>query len=141
MNVVPGASLVTGDFTKADTQAEVTKILQGKRADVVLSDMAPPASGQPSVDFDRLMNLCDAVLNFTKGNLKPGGTLVVKLLGGGDIKDFRTSLTQTFQSVKFAKPAASRSSSSESFVVATGFTQPKSSVEGSGTMQREVKTD
>eukprot|EP01134_Creolimax_fragrantissima_P002468 CFRG2468T1 len=125
MHPVSGAILVKGDFTEASTQAVVSGHLNGKLADVILSDMAPSASGQQCVDFDRIMVLCDAVLYFAETKLASGGTLVVKILGGGDIKEFRGILNKKFETVKFAKPEASRSTSSESFIIAKGFNPPR----------------
>ena len=53
--------------------------------------------------------------------LEPGGTFVAKVLAGGAEGGLQTLLKQRFDSVANVKPPASRSDSSEKFVVATGF--------------------
>ncbi|HVY13178.1 MAG TPA: SAM-dependent methyltransferase, partial [Alphaproteobacteria bacterium] len=51
----------------------------------------------------------------------PGGSFVCKLFQGGGEKDFIAALKTGFAQVHFAKPAASRSGSAETYVVAKGF--------------------
>src|SRR6185436_3326171 len=50
---VPGATILEGDFLADDGPARLLAALGGP-ADVVLSDMAPPASGQPDIDHLRI---------------------------------------------------------------------------------------
>ena len=53
--------------------------------------------------------------------LEEGGTFVAKVLAGGAEGDLQKLLKQKFEKVVNVKPPASRSDSSEKFVVATGF--------------------
>ncbi len=41
---------VKGDFMEESTRKEIKSLLKGKKADVVLSDMAPSASGARDID-------------------------------------------------------------------------------------------
>ena len=53
--------------------------------------------------------------------LEDGGTFVAKVLAGGAEGDLQQLLKRRFTKVANIKPPASRSDSSEKFVVATGF--------------------
>ena len=53
---VPGAVLLPKqDFTTEDTQKIILKIIGSKDLNVVISDMAPNASGHKSLDHERIM--------------------------------------------------------------------------------------
>ena len=53
--------------------------------------------------------------------MKPGGAFVAKVLAGGADNDLVATLKRNFQTVKHAKPPASRKDSSEWYVIAQGF--------------------
>ncbi len=96
----------------------------GGRVDVVLSDMALPASGHSGADHLRIVALCEAALELAITLLRPGGAFVVKVYKGGSEPELRERLKRHFQTVRHAKPAASRPQSAEIYVVATGFRGP-----------------
>ena len=64
-----------GDFYDDDAPA-VLKELLGGPADVVLSDMAASATGDPQIDHLRIMGLAEAAHAFAREILAPGGTFV-----------------------------------------------------------------
>ncbi|ESP03933.1 hypothetical protein LOTGIDRAFT_109890 [Lottia gigantea] len=109
------------DFTLPESQSKILDILNGQKADVILSDMAPNASGIKSMDHDVIIELCQAVLQFGLWVLKPGGTILCKLWMGANQKSFENDLKSNFESVKVVKPASSRSDSSEIFLLARNF--------------------
>ncbi|MDO7700913.1 MAG: RlmE family RNA methyltransferase, partial [Planktomarina temperata] len=90
-------------------------------ADVVMSDMAAASSGHKQTDHLRIIALCEAAAYFAFDVLTPGGTFVAKVLAGGAEGELQALLKQKFTKVMNMKPPASRSNSSEKFVVATGF--------------------
>jgi 23S rRNA (uridine2552-2'-O)-methyltransferase len=53
--------------------------------------------------------------------LAPGGTFLAKVFQGGTEGEVLSLLKRHFSSVKHVKPAASRSGSSEMYVLATRF--------------------
>lgn len=120
MASLPGAHLLELDFLAPDAEAAVCAALGGK-ADVVLSDMAAPATGHRQTDHARIMALCEAALAFAQLVLKPGGAFVAKVLKGGTETELLARMKKVFAEVRHAKPAASRKESAESYVVATGF--------------------
>jgi 23S rRNA (uridine2552-2'-O)-methyltransferase len=116
---VPGAEFLQMDFMDDDAPQRL-KALSGV-ADIVLSDMAPNASGQRDLDHMRIMILAEAAYEFACEILRPGGTFVAKVWQGGTERELLEKLKKSFSSVKHAKPKASRQDSAENFVVATGF--------------------
>lgn len=117
---VAGATLIQGDVREPETLERVRAALEGP-ADVVLSDMAAPATGHPPTDHLRVMALIEAALDFAESALGPGGAFVAKVLMGGTEAELLARLKRGFAKVRHVKPAASRSDSAEMYVVATGF--------------------
>ncbi len=117
---VAGAETHVLDFMEDDADQKVKDWLGGK-ADVVMSDMAAASSGHKQTDHLRIMALCETAAYFAFDVLDEGGTFVAKVLAGGAEGDLQKLLKQKFDKVANVKPPASRSDSSEKFVVATGF--------------------
>jgi 23S rRNA (uridine2552-2'-O)-methyltransferase len=93
----------------------------GGPADLVLSDMAANTVGHQQTDHLRTMGLVEAGALFATEVLKKGGCYVAKVLAGGADSSLVAELKRNFQTVKHAKPPASRKESSEWYVVAQGF--------------------
>ncbi|MBK0326625.1 RlmE family RNA methyltransferase [Rhodobacteraceae bacterium F11138] len=117
---VAGAEIHQLDFMD-DAADEQVKLWLGGKADVVMSDMAASSSGHKQTDHLRIMSLCETAACFAFDVLEDGGTFVAKVLAGGAEGELQKLLKQKFAKVANVKPPASRSDSSEKFVVATGF--------------------
>ncbi|MEL6101579.1 MAG: RlmE family RNA methyltransferase [Pseudomonadota bacterium] len=117
---IAGAEIHQLDFMADDADEQVQEWLGGK-ADVVMSDMAAASSGHKQTDHLRIIALCEAAAYFAFDVLDEGGTFVAKVLAGGAEGELQKLLKQRFAKVTNIKPPASRSDSSEKFVVATGF--------------------
>ncbi|MCB1388285.1 MAG: RlmE family RNA methyltransferase [Rhodobacteraceae bacterium] len=115
-----GTELHVLDFM-ADGADEQVKIWLGGQADVVMSDMAAASSGHKQTDHLRIMALCEHAAWFAFDVLAPGGTFVAKVLAGGAEGELQALLKQRFTKVHNVKPPASRSDSSEKYVIALGF--------------------
>jgi 23S rRNA (uridine2552-2'-O)-methyltransferase len=120
MEPIAGAELHQLDFLDEGADRQVYDWLDGP-ADVVMSDMAASSSGHKQTDHLRIINLCEAAAYFSFDVLVEGGTFVAKVLAGGTEGDLQKLLKSKFTKVANVKPPASRSDSSEKFVVATGF--------------------
>ncbi len=117
---VGDAVVLEGDVSAPDTAARIRAVLRGA-ADVVLSDMAPAATGHRPTDRLRSLALAEAAVDCAVDLLAPDGTLLVKLIRGrGEEALFRT-LAGRFARVRREKPPASRAASSELFLLAAGF--------------------
>jgi 23S rRNA (uridine2552-2'-O)-methyltransferase len=117
---VPGATVLTGDFRDPATAARIREALGGA-ADLVLSDMAAPATGHAATDHLRIVALAEEALSFAVTILKPGGTFLAKVFKGGAEGALLAAVKRAFAAVRHAKPAASRAESAETYVVAKGF--------------------
>ncbi|MCW5752769.1 MAG: RlmE family RNA methyltransferase [Alphaproteobacteria bacterium] len=120
MEPLAGAEVMQLDFTAEGADEIVRARLDGP-VDLVLSDMAQPATGHRQTDHIRIMLLCELALDFALGVLKPGGAFVAKVLKGGTENELLLRMKQHFAAVRHAKPDASRKDSAEAYVVAIGF--------------------
>ncbi|MHA7840444.1 MAG: RlmE family RNA methyltransferase [Gammaproteobacteria bacterium] len=120
MDAIGGVTCIEGDFTEEASLRHLEAQLQGNLLDVVLSDMAPNASGCPAVDQPCAMALAELALDFALQWLKPGGSLVVKLFHGEGFDDYIPMVRQHFNQVVVRKPKASRPRSRETYCVAKG---------------------
>jgi 23S rRNA (uridine2552-2'-O)-methyltransferase len=117
---IAGAEIHVLDFME-DGADDKVKAWLGGTADVVMSDMAASSSGHKQTDHLRIIALCEAAAQLAFDVLDEGGTFVAKVLAGGAEGSLQAELKRRFTKVANFKPPASRSDSSEKFVVATGF--------------------
>ena len=119
-DAVPGAVLFRRDFIDEGAPELLKAALEGP-ADVVLSDMAAPATGHAATDHLRVIALLEAAFDFACEVLAPGGAFVGKAYQGGTEGELLARIKRRFKTVKHAKPPASRKQSAETYVVAQGF--------------------
>jgi len=120
MAAIEGATLLELDAFTPDAPQRIQAVLGGP-ADVLLSDMAPLATGHGSTDHLRSMALAEAALALVDDLLRPGGGFLVKLLQGGGEVEYEREMRRKFAVVRRLKPAASRSDSREIYLLGTGF--------------------
>jgi len=125
MQPVSRVNFIQGDFTEAETLAVVKDAVGDRRVNLVVSDMAPEMSGNKLVDQARTIGLNDETLSFAVNHLREGGNLLLKTFMGDGFDAFRKEMNGWFASVKVVKPAASRKSSSEIYLLGTGFRRPE----------------
>ena len=118
---VEGMAIVVGDFRHATVRKQLSEALRGRKADVVLSDMAPSFSGNFLTDSQAQLRLCHNALKMAELYLRPGGNFMTKILRCEGSEDFRAELKTAFDVVKAMKPSSSRPESTEMFMVAKGF--------------------
>lgn len=121
MDPIAGVSFVQGDFTEDAVFEQVLGVLGERRADLVMSDMAPNMSGIRDVDQPRSMLLAELALDLATKVLKPGGAFVCKIFHGEGFDAYVKVLRAAFTHVLTRKPDASRDRSREVYVVARGF--------------------
>ena len=126
MSPVEGAIILHDhDFTSKKTQEKLHQILNGRKVDVVVSDMAPKATGHKSMDHDVIVRLCLEGLKFSNKVLKEDGTYLCKLWQGGDWPKLEEMLKLSFSDVRLVKPPASRSESAETYALSRKFVHRK----------------
>lgn len=116
-----GAIFLKGDMIKQESIDELTKILDEKKADVIISDMSPNISGNYSMDQARSIYLCEQAFKTVEILLKHNGHFICKVFEGEDLENFIQILLSRFRFVKRFSPAASRKSSSEIYIIAQFF--------------------
>lgn len=125
MDEMPDVEVFQLDFMDDDVP-DILKEALGKQsedglADAVVSDMAPNTMGHKQTDHLRIMAVVEAAYYFAIEVLKPDGLFIAKVFQGGAQDTLMKELKKSFKSVKHVKPPASRKSSSEQYLVATGF--------------------
>ena len=116
MEPLPGVETLQGDLTAPETAEQIAATFpQG--VDLVLSDAAPATSGISFVDQARSIQLAQAALQLAVRFLKRNGAFVVKVFQGEDFLDFVAQARECFEAVKVCRPEASRSESTEHFIV------------------------
>jgi 23S rRNA (uridine2552-2'-O)-methyltransferase len=120
MPPLPGVAFVRGDFTADAVRRELEQALAGRPADLVLSDLAPNLSGVAATDAARSIALAAGAVEFAAGQLKPGGALLVKTFQGAGFPALLADVRARFAQVASRKPEASRSRSSEMYLLARG---------------------
>jgi 23S rRNA (uridine2552-2'-O)-methyltransferase len=121
MEPIGGVTQLMLDMTEADATDRIRAALEGRKADLVLSDMHASATGHKSTDHLRIMALVEAALDLAEDILAPGGAFLCKVLQGGASKELVARLNRSFAKVRHVKPKASRAESAEMYVLATGF--------------------
>jgi len=121
MDPVPGVRFVQGDFREEDALRALEAALEGRRAELVLSDLSPNISGVASADQVRSVLLAELALEFAERWLQPGGDLVVKAFQGAGFAELHEQLQGRFGKVAVRKPGASRDRSREVYLVGKGF--------------------
>ena len=117
MEPIEGVQFLQGDLRDESVLASLVLALDGRKADVVVSDMAPNLSGLAAVDSARIEHLVELALDFCQHHLKPQGALVVKVFHGSGYSQLVKLFKDSFKVVKPIKPKASRDKSSEQFLV------------------------
>lgn len=121
MTPIAGVAFVQGDFTEQSVLDELLDLLGDRRADVVISDMAPNMSGMAAVDIPNAMGLVELALDMAQQVLKPGGVFVAKVFQGEGFDALLAEMRKSFGTVVSRKPDSSRARSREIYQVCKGF--------------------
>lgn len=116
---IEGVAALNLNAVEADALVQIRTALGGP-ADLVMSDMAAPTTGHAATDRLRVAALCETALDLAEPLLAPDGCFLAKLRQGGD-SALQLRLRRVFQRVRHAKPAASRTESAETYVLASGY--------------------
>src|SRR5262249_3472152 len=106
-----------GDFGEESVLRRLEEALDGRKIDLVVSDMAPNISGVRATDQARSIHLCELAMDFAKSHLNPRGAFVVKAFQGSGYPEFLAEMKRTFVTVASKKPGASRGESKEMYLV------------------------
>lgn len=116
---LPNVSFIQGDFLNSIEKIKCAT--NGKKLDIILSDMAPNVCGIQKVDHLRIINIIEQVIDFANSNLCCNGSLVMKAFQGAEIDNILRSLKLRFSKVSMFKPKSSRKESPEMYIIAQLF--------------------
>ena len=115
---LPDVEIIQGDFHDEAVERQLVELLAGAKVDVVLSDMAPNLSGIASADAARSVHLAELAADFAAKYLQPNGAFLVKAFQGSGYSQYVERLKKIFRSITVRKPAASRDTSAEVYLLA-----------------------
>ena len=119
---IPFESVIAfqADLAEPGVAARILDVLGGL-ADAVLSDAAPKLTGIRATDRAHEESLLEAIEALLPDLLRPGGTLVVKLLEGPEAQAIAKRLQKRFASARITTSQATRKGSSEKYLIARDF--------------------
>jgi 23S rRNA (uridine2552-2'-O)-methyltransferase len=121
MDPVKNVDFIQGDFTEEVVLNQILALLEGRKPDLILCDIAPNITGIDVADQASSMYLVELALDMARQVLKAKGDFVAKVFQGAGSDAYLKELRTSFEKVLIRKPAASRSRSREVYVVAKGF--------------------
>lgn len=124
MEPIADVHFIQGDFREDEVLAKLEAVLDGRKVDLVLSDMAPNLSGIALADAARVEHIIDLAIEFSRAHLKPGGALLVKCFNGRGYNEILGKFREEFRTVASKKPKASRDKSSEVFLLGRQLRHP-----------------
>ena len=117
MEPIADVHFIEGDFREARVLRQLEVLLEGRKVDLVLSDMAPNLSGIATADAARMEHIIDLAMEFSQLHMKPSGALLVKCFNGQGYSQIVEKFKKEFKIVSSKKPKASRDKSSEIFLL------------------------
>ena len=119
MPPLEGVKFVEGDILD-EKIIESIESLTGGSVDLVLSDCSPKVTGQWDLDVVRQLSLVEGTISIAHKLLTNKGKVLTKVFQGPGFPEFLKSVRKKFNSVKLIKPAASRKTSAEIYLLAIG---------------------
>jgi 23S rRNA (uridine2552-2'-O)-methyltransferase len=109
------------DLTAPSAQGKLLELLDGKKVNTVLSDMAPNATGVREMDHERIVYLAYSALRFAVQVSCVGGSVLLKIWDGRESIRLEHDISRFYNVVKVVKPPSSRGDSAEKFLLARKF--------------------
>src|SRR5262245_7916840 len=114
---IPGVTIIRGDFGEDAVLRRLEETLDGRKVDLVVSDMAPNITGVRATDQARSIHLCELALDFAKSHLNPRGAFLVKAFQGSGLPEFLAEMRRVFVTVASNGTGASAGESSEMYLL------------------------
>ena len=135
MDMIDCVSFLQQDFLANNAVKNILSLLnqnqskdngrEGRKCDIILSDMAGNTCGDSQTDHLRIVGLLEEALDFACKILANNGVFVGKIFQGGASSDLLQKFRQQFSIVKHFKPNSSRKESTENYIIAIGFKASK----------------
>lgn len=121
MEAVADVTFIQGDFREAAVLEQLEAALDGRKADLIVSDMAPNLSGIAAADAARMSDLIELAVDFAVHHLSPNGALLAKCFHGSGYEQLVALFRSRFIKVLVRKPKASRGASAETYLLGRGL--------------------
>ena len=121
MDTLEDVEFIQGDFNDEAVLDSILAVLDERKADLVISDMAPNMSGMNAVDQPRSMYLVELAMDLACQVLKPRGAFLSKVFQGEGFDELLRDTRLRFGKVLTRKPQASRPRSREVYLLARDF--------------------
>lgn len=119
MEPLQNVQFIHGDITDQQVLNDI-KRLTGGPVELVLSDCSPKVSGTWELDATRQLDLARRTIDIAMKLLVNEGKVLTKVFQGPGFQEFLRDTRSMFQSVRLIKPDASRRTSAEIYLLATG---------------------
>ena len=118
---IAGVTFLEGDIRDGSLCGKFDNFLKDAKLDVVVSDLSPDLTGIHQADQAKMQDLFQVAIDFIRFRLKPGGSFLVKVFQGVNIRQVRGTMETSFKKLVTRKPRASRSKSTEFYLLGKGF--------------------
>ena len=119
MGPIERVNFIQGDILSPETVEEIRRVTGGS-VDLVVSDCSPRVTGNWELDVARQLSLAEATLRIGLDLLGSEGRVLTKVFQGSGFQEFLQSARSEYDSVRLVKPDASRKTSAEIYLLATG---------------------
>ncbi len=120
----PNAVPVKGDINEPLVRRYALELNKGK-FDTVMSDVSINITGNVFYDTSKNLEMATLILSYLPELLKDNGNFLIKLFYSNELKSFLDKACVCFKNTYTTKPRASRSSSSELYMIGKGFLTSK----------------
>ena len=114
---IEGAIVMVGDITEESTIEEIAGHLGNRTLNAVISDISPRLTGRYDTDQAISLELSTMALDVACDLLPPGGCFITKVFQGAGIEGLIDAAKLRFSSVGRYSPTASRTASSETYLI------------------------
>ncbi|GMN82312.1 RlmE family RNA methyltransferase [Variovorax sp. V512] len=121
MEPIEGVTFLQGDFREDALLAQLLAVLDGRKADLVVSDMAPNLSGIHSADAARVEHLIELAIELRPAPHEARRGMVAKVFHGSGYDELVKMFKAHFRVVSRSSPRQSRDKSAETFLIGRGL--------------------
>jgi 23S rRNA (uridine2552-2'-O)-methyltransferase len=108
---------IQGNFEDENVLLQIQSACNNAKFDVIMSDIAPSASGDPETDRLLHKRIVFSMADFIYKNIAKNGSFICKMIHGSDDAEILKLLKTIFSSINSFKPSASRKESSEIYII------------------------
>jgi len=114
---IEGAEIIIGDITENSTIERIADITRNTKFDVIISDISPGLTGRYDTDQAISLELSTMALDTAFDLVKVGGNFITKIFQGRGVEGLVESAKRRFMNVNRYTPTASRTASSETYLI------------------------